>query len=213
MLDICFEIQNRKQAGDLRDKPHFPIIPRPRHWNYCIDAPIDFVNFTFRNKDLNLYISYTGSLISTVFHIRVLCMMHRSHTLLLFCSWIASSLQRQSEVTFDSLLTPEADRFTAAYTFHKLLGEDIRTCWSLLMIWIWFQFRDLCIECRLYRHVMVSICHIFLPPELLSAGHVTAHQSKPYHNITINAVRMAAWTHLQCHTVYTRPVNIFNPFI
>ncbi|XP_028289321.1 REC8 meiotic recombination protein b [Parambassis ranga] len=64
-------------------------------------------------------------------------------------SWIASSLQRQSEVTFDSLLTPKADRFTAAHTFHKLL-------------------------------------------ELLSAGQVTAHQSKPYHNISINTGRMAA---------------------
>ncbi|XP_072234368.1 REC8 meiotic recombination protein b [Leuresthes tenuis] len=36
-------------------------------------------------------------------------------------SWIASSLQRLGEVTFDSLLPPEADRSTAAHTLYKLL--------------------------------------------------------------------------------------------
>ncbi|XP_029979804.1 REC8 meiotic recombination protein b [Sphaeramia orbicularis] len=36
-------------------------------------------------------------------------------------SWISSSLQRSGEVTFDSLLPPEADRSTAAHTLHQLL--------------------------------------------------------------------------------------------
>ncbi|CAG5895782.1 unnamed protein product [Menidia menidia] len=36
-------------------------------------------------------------------------------------SWISSSLQRLDEVTFDSLLPPEADRLTTAHTLHKLL--------------------------------------------------------------------------------------------
>ncbi|XP_030611912.1 REC8 meiotic recombination protein b isoform X2 [Archocentrus centrarchus] len=36
-------------------------------------------------------------------------------------SWITSSLQRFSEVTFDSLLPPEANRSTASDTFYKLL--------------------------------------------------------------------------------------------
>nr|XP_019942951.1 PREDICTED: meiotic recombination protein REC8 homolog [Paralichthys olivaceus] len=36
-------------------------------------------------------------------------------------SWISSILQRFAEVTFDSLLPPEADRTTAAHTLYKLL--------------------------------------------------------------------------------------------
>ncbi|KAK5599825.1 hypothetical protein CRENBAI_015075 [Crenichthys baileyi] len=36
-------------------------------------------------------------------------------------SWITSTLQRLGEVTFDSLLPPEADRFTAAHSLDKLL--------------------------------------------------------------------------------------------
>ncbi|XP_069573032.1 REC8 meiotic recombination protein b [Brachyistius frenatus] len=36
-------------------------------------------------------------------------------------SWIASSLQRFGEVSFDSLLPADADRFTAAHALHKLL--------------------------------------------------------------------------------------------
>ncbi|XP_034998482.1 REC8 meiotic recombination protein b isoform X1 [Hippoglossus stenolepis] len=36
-------------------------------------------------------------------------------------SWISSVLQRFTEVTFDSLLPPEADRTTAAHTLYKLL--------------------------------------------------------------------------------------------
>ncbi|XP_067434438.1 REC8 meiotic recombination protein b [Thunnus thynnus] len=36
-------------------------------------------------------------------------------------SWVSSSLQRFGEVTFDSLLPPEADRTTAAHTLYKLL--------------------------------------------------------------------------------------------
>ncbi|GLD73792.1 meiotic recombination protein REC8 homolog [Lates japonicus] len=36
-------------------------------------------------------------------------------------SWISSNLQRFAEVTFDSLLPPEADRTIAAHTFYKLL--------------------------------------------------------------------------------------------
>ncbi|XP_053268733.1 REC8 meiotic recombination protein b [Pleuronectes platessa] len=36
-------------------------------------------------------------------------------------SWISSALERFTEVTFDSLLPPEADRTTAAHTLYKLL--------------------------------------------------------------------------------------------
>uniref|UniRef100_UPI0037E7D45E REC8 meiotic recombination protein b n=1 Tax=Semicossyphus pulcher TaxID=241346 RepID=UPI0037E7D45E len=36
-------------------------------------------------------------------------------------SWISSSLQRFGEVTFDSLMPPEANRTTAAHTLYKLL--------------------------------------------------------------------------------------------
>ncbi|XP_054479272.1 REC8 meiotic recombination protein b [Anoplopoma fimbria] len=36
-------------------------------------------------------------------------------------SWISSSLQRFGEITFDSLVPPEADRTTAAHTLYKLL--------------------------------------------------------------------------------------------
>ncbi|KAG8009378.1 Meiotic recombination protein REC8-like protein, partial [Nibea albiflora] len=58
-------------------------------------------------------------------------------------TWISSSLQRFEQVTFGSLVPPEANRSTAAHTLYKLL-------------------------------------------ELLSAGLVTVHQTKPYSNITIN---------------------------
>ncbi|XP_045920848.1 REC8 meiotic recombination protein b [Micropterus dolomieu] len=36
-------------------------------------------------------------------------------------SWISSKLQRSGEVTFDSLVPPEADRTTAAHTLYKVL--------------------------------------------------------------------------------------------
>ncbi|XP_041670519.1 REC8 meiotic recombination protein b [Cheilinus undulatus] len=36
-------------------------------------------------------------------------------------SWISSSLQKFGEVTFDSLVPPQADRSTAAHSFYKLL--------------------------------------------------------------------------------------------
>ncbi|XP_037549847.1 REC8 meiotic recombination protein b [Nematolebias whitei] len=36
-------------------------------------------------------------------------------------SWISSALQHLEEVTFDSILPPEADRFTAAQTLYRLL--------------------------------------------------------------------------------------------
>ncbi|XP_068437339.1 REC8 meiotic recombination protein b isoform X2 [Clinocottus analis] len=36
-------------------------------------------------------------------------------------SWISSSLQRFGEITFDSLMPPQADRTTAAHTLYKLL--------------------------------------------------------------------------------------------
>ncbi|TMS08858.1 hypothetical protein E3U43_014405 [Larimichthys crocea] len=58
-------------------------------------------------------------------------------------TWISSSLQTFGQVTFGSLVPPEANRSTAAHTLYKLL-------------------------------------------ELLSAGLVTVHQTKPYSNITIN---------------------------
>lgn len=48
--------------------------------------------------------------------------MHSLLTLV-FSSWISSSLQRFGEVTFDSLVPPEADRTTAAHTLYKLLGK------------------------------------------------------------------------------------------
>lgn len=46
-------------------------------------------------------------------------------TLLVFPSWI-SRLQRFGEVTFDSLVSREANRATAAHTLYKLLGEHAR---------------------------------------------------------------------------------------
>lgn len=48
------------------------------------------------------------------------------HALLVFSSWIASSLQRFGEVPFGSLVPPEADRNTAAHTLYKLLGEEMK---------------------------------------------------------------------------------------
>lgn len=47
------------------------------------------------------------------------------YTLLVFSSWICS-LQRFGEVTFGSLVPPEANRTTAAHTLYKLLGEEIK---------------------------------------------------------------------------------------
>ncbi|TNN84727.1 hypothetical protein EYF80_005142 [Liparis tanakae] len=66
-------------------------------------------------------------------------------------SWISSSLQRLGEVTFDSLMPPEADRSTAAHTLYKLL-------------------------------------------ELLSARQVTAQQTDPFSDITINAAALRMTT-------------------
>lgn len=43
-------------------------------------------------------------------------------------SWVTSPLERSDQVTFGSLLPPEAGRFTAAQKFHKLLGEERTMC-------------------------------------------------------------------------------------
>uniref|UniRef100_A0A8C2XHH1 REC8 meiotic recombination protein b n=1 Tax=Cyclopterus lumpus TaxID=8103 RepID=A0A8C2XHH1_CYCLU len=38
------------------------------------------------------------------------------------------------EITFDSLMPPEADRTTAAHTLYKLLGEEIKSCFFLVPV-------------------------------------------------------------------------------
>lgn len=53
--------------------------------------------------------------------------------MLVFSSWICSNLQR-AEVTFVSLLPPEAERMTAAYSLHKLLGENYKLHGILLPV-------------------------------------------------------------------------------
>lgn len=50
---------------------------------------------------------------------------HAQLTHIIFSSWITWILQTTREVTFGSLLPPEASRSTAAHTTYSLLGEEM----------------------------------------------------------------------------------------
>lgn len=124
LSDICFEIQNRKQPIDLRAKPE----PQTHFHNQPLtdltgkDGVMWSQHINFFSLLPNLFI-----FINTVYLNKVYTKIDSKCLILpILSSWISSLLQRFGDVTFNSLVPPEAHRTTAAHTFHKLLGEEIK---------------------------------------------------------------------------------------
>lgn len=95
---------------------------------------------------------------------------------MVLCSWI-TALHHRDEVTFDSILPPEADCFTAAQTLYELLGEEA--------------------ACSLSTEEVIQndLLAALLSAELLSDKKLTACQTEPYGDIIIRprgGLKMAA---------------------